>query len=413
MTRRFRLFFVSGSLALAVMLLVGVKMGRSASTSDDPYAHFRVFSEVVTRIKSDYVEEPNMKNVTLGALNGLLESVDPYASYLNAEQYKQYQQSRSGPQGNVGLILTRRFGYVAVVDAVEGSPAAKAGLNTGDVLETIKGIGTRDMPLAFAEMLLLGTPGSTIDLQVLRSRKPEPEKITLTRVNPVLPAPVVNILDNDIIHLTVPALDTNLAASVRKGIESANAKRAKRLILDLRNCATGEPALGIELAKLFVESGKLGHLEGQRVAKQEFMAEPAKVLWKGSLAVITNRGTSAAAEVLAAALLDTKRADLIGERTFGNAALRRALTIDDGSAVLLSVAKYYGPAGKSIQDNGVVPNYPLVDASAGSPDESETELGEPAPEVSKEDNLLKKAIEVVSGAKTVAGLNPDAALKRF
>jgi carboxyl-terminal processing protease len=420
MTRRFRLIFVSSSLAFVAMLLVGVKLGRSAGKDDDPYKHFGVFSEVITRIKSDYVEEPDMKNVTLGALNGLLESVDPYASYLNAEQYKQYQQAKSGPQGNVGLVLTRRFGYVAVVDSIPGSPADKAGFNTGDMLESIKGIGTRDMPLAFAEMLLLGEPGSTIDVQVLRARKPEPEKVTLTRATIAPPHPVVNLLADNTVHIVVPSLDGAMKDAVRKGIETANSKGAKKLVLDLRNCSTGTPETGIAIAKLFIEKGKLGHVEGQRVSKQEFNAEDApvvfadsaKVLYKGPLAVITNRGTSAAAETLAAALLDNKRADLIGERTFGNAAQRKALTLDDGSAVLLSVAKFYSPSGKAIQDTGVVPNYPMIEAAGGDED-PDGDGPIPPSDTSKEDQLLKKAIEVLNGVKTLAGINHDAALRKF
>lgn len=412
MTRRFRLIFVSSSLAFVAMLLVGVKLGRSAGKEDDPYKHFGVFSEVITRIKSDYVEEPDMKNVTLGALNGLLESVDPYASYLNAEQYKQYQQAKTGPQGNVGLVLTRRFGYVAVVDSIPGSPADKAGFNTGDMLESIKGIGTRDMPLAFAEMLLLGEPGSTIEVQVLRARKPEPEKVTLTRaaINP--PQPVVNLLADNTVHIVVPSLDGAMKDAVKKGIETANAKGAKKLVLDLRNCSTGTPETGIAIAKLFIEKGKLGHVEGQRVAKEEFNSDAAQVLYKGPLAVVTNRGTSAGAETLAAALLDNKRADLIGERTFGNAAQRKALTLDDGSAVLLSVAKFYSPAGKAIQDTGVVPNYPMIEV-AGEED-PDGDGPAPAPEpANKEDLLLKKALEVLNGVKTMAGINHDAALRKF
>lgn len=394
------------------MLLVGVKLGRSASNSDDPYKHFGVFSEVITRIKSDYVEEPDMKNVTMGALNGLLESIDPYASYLNAEQYKQYQQSKTGPQGDVGLVLTRRFGYVAVVDAVEGSPAEKAGLNTGDMLESIKGIATRDMPLAFAEMLLLGETGSTIELQVLRARKPEPEKLALTRVKVAYPPPVVNLLPDNTVHLSIPSLEGGLPEAVKKGVETALAKGAKKLVLDLRNCATGSPEAGVELAKLFLEKGKIGHSEGQRVSKVEFNADPTKVLWKNGLAIIVNRGTAGAAETLSAALLDNKRADVIGERTFGNAAQRKALTLDDGSAVLLSVAKFYAPNGKAIQDTGVVPNHPMNDAGAGD-DDPDGDGPQQAAEKPKEDVLLKKAIEILNGVKTVAGLDPTAALRKY
>lgn len=156
------------------------------------YPHFGVFSEVVSKIKSEYVEEPDMRNVTLGAVNGMLESIDPFASYLNAEQYKQYLKSKEGNAANVGLVLARRLGYVGVVDAIPGSPAAKAGLSTGDVLETIAGVGTRDMPLAYAELLLSGEPGTSVDLTVLRVRKgTEADKIALVRA-PIAHPPVAS-----------------------------------------------------------------------------------------------------------------------------------------------------------------------------------------------------------------------------
>lgn len=413
MNRRFQLFFVSSSLGLVVLLLVGVKLGRSAS-SEDPYKHFGVFSEVITRIKSDYVEEPDMKNVTLGALNGMLESIDPFASYLNADQYKQYQQLKQKETGNVGLVLSRRFGYVSIVDSIPGSPAAKAGLNTGDMLETIKGVSTRDMPLAFAEMLLMGDPGTTIDIQVLRARKQDPDKITLNRVKIAYPAPVVNLQTGEVAHIVVTSLDGGMAEALKKGIESAAAKGAKKLILDLRNCSTGAPETGIAMAQLFLEKGQVGYVQGQRYPKQVFSADATKVIWKNPITVITNRGTANAAEVLASALLENKRADIVGERTYGDAAVKKALSLDDGSAVLLSVAKYYANSGKAIQDTGVVPNYPMNDVTLG-PDEDPDGDGIPntPDDKPKEDTLLKKAIELVNGAKTMAGLNPDAALRRF
>ena len=223
MNRRFQFLFVSSSLAAVLLLLVGVKLGRSASSSDDPYKHFSVFSEVITRIKSDYVEEPDMKNVTLGALNGMLESIDPFASYLNADQYKQYQATKGTARANVGLVLSRRFGYVTVVDSIPGTPAEKAGFNTGDILETIKGISSRDMPLAFAEMLLMGDEGSTIDIQVLRSRKPEPEKLTLTRVKIAYPAPVLTLGADGIATLKIASLEAAMKDAVRKALEAATA----------------------------------------------------------------------------------------------------------------------------------------------------------------------------------------------
>lgn len=406
MNSRFKFFFVSSSLALVVMLLVGVKLGRGASNNDDPYKHFGVFSEVITRIKSDYVEEPDMKNVTLGALNGLLESIDPFASYLSPDQYKQFQQQQTAPKASVGLVLSRRMGYVSVVDAIPGSPADKAGINTFDIIETIKGISTRDMPLAFAEIILSGEAGTNVDLQILRARKPEPEKLTLGRVKLVYPAPTAAMLTDGAVQVLIPSLEANNAAEVRKLIDSFTAKGARKLILDLRNCSTGDPSVGIELARLFLDKGQIGYLQGQRVPKQSFDASKTSTplgveVFKQPVVILTNRGTANAAETFAAALLDNKRADVVGERSYGDAAQRKALALDDGSAVYLSVAKYYAPNGKAIQDTGVVPNHPVNDLSAGTDADPETPGAEPD-EKSKEDQILKKALEVLSGKTTVA-----------
>src|SRR4030088_1462563 len=159
MNRRFQFVVVGSSTCLVALLLFGAVYGRSAST-EDPYRHLGVFSEVLSRIKSEYVEEPDIKAVTLGAINGLLESIDPYASYLNADQYKQYLRAQDSKKAGVGLVLSKKYGYVGVVDSIPGSAAAKAVLNTGDMLETINGVATRDMPLAYAELLMNGEPGT-------------------------------------------------------------------------------------------------------------------------------------------------------------------------------------------------------------------------------------------------------------
>ena len=197
MNSRFKLVVVTSSTFLVVLLLLGAVMGQSASP-EEPYRQLSVYSEVLSRIKSEYVEEPDIKNVTLGAMNGLLESIDPFASYLSAEQYKQYLKSQDSKKAGVGLVLSRKFGYVGVVNAIPGSSAAKAGLGTGDMLESIGGIATRDMPLAYAEMLLQGDTGTSVDITALRVRKPEPQKITLTRAVTRYPAVTSKLLPDGI-----------------------------------------------------------------------------------------------------------------------------------------------------------------------------------------------------------------------
>src|SRR5260370_24748676 len=186
MNSRFKFWVVSSSTCLVLLLLFGAVHGRSANP-DETYRHLAVYTEVLQKIKADYVEEPDMKGVTVGAVNGLLESIDPYASYLNADQYKQYLASKDQKRADVGLVLSKKFGYIGIVDSIPGSPAAKAGLTTTDVIETINGVATRDMPLAFAELLLTGDARSTVELRILRYRNPEPTKVTVPR--PPIPYP--------------------------------------------------------------------------------------------------------------------------------------------------------------------------------------------------------------------------------
>jgi carboxyl-terminal processing protease len=401
MNTRFKFFIVTSSTCLMMLLTLGAFMGTSASP-DDAYKHLAVYTEVLSRIKSDYVEEPDMKNVTLGALNGLLESLDPYASYLNADQYKQYLKVKGARKADVGLVLSKKFGYLNVVDAVPGSPAGKAGLTTGDVIEAIGGVTTRDMPLAYAEMLLQGDPGTSVELTVLRVRRSaEPQKIGLVRAVPKMPAVAWKMLPDQIGHIIVQSTEQGKAREIAHAVEELNKQGAKKLILDVRNSATGSPEEGIAAANLYLESALIAYLEGQKVSRQNFQAQSSKTVYKGPLAVITNRGTANGAEILAAALLDAKRAEVIGERTYGDAAVRKAVLLDDGGAVILSVAKYYSPSGKALQDTGVTPSVPVVETEA-SPDSDEDPPVEPQPSKPSEDLLLKKAVEVLTAGKAVA-----------
>lgn len=388
------------------MLLIGTVLGRSAS-ADDAYKQLGVFTEVLSRIKSDYVEEPDLKGVTLGAVNGLLESVDPYASYLSADQYKQYLKTKDQKRADVGLILSKRYGYIGVVDSIPGSPASKAGLNTGDMIESIKGVATRDMPLAYAELLLKGDAGTTIDITVLRVRRPESQKVTLTRANIKYPAAYSRLLPDQTGYVAVQSLEPGKVKDIASAVESLEKQGAKRLVLDLRDSATGTPEDGIQLANLFLDKGTIAYLQGQRVTKQTFDAIASKQITKLPLAVITNRGTADGAELTAAAILENKRGEVVGERTYGAGAMRKAVTMDDGSALILAVAKYHSPNGNAIQDKAVTPSVPMADTAeaADSDDDAATpptaEPGEGKPRTG-DDALVKKAIEVLTGANKTA-----------
>lgn len=398
MSSRIKYFVVSISTCLTLALLIGMSKGASP---DDTLKHIGVFSDVVAHIKSEYVEEPDMKSVTLGALNGLLEAIDPFASYLNADQYREYSESLKGQKtGDAGLILSKKFGYVGVVGTVPGSPAAKAGLSTGDMIESIKGIATRDMPLAYASLLLQGKPGTTVDLSVVRVRHPEPQPVKLTRDILSLPPVENKMLADQTGYINIDALSPSHVKEVAAAIQKLQKDGAKKLVVDLRGCAVGAPEDGIAMANLFLNKGRIGYVKGQRVTQQNFEADPAKAITTLPVAVLTNRGTADAAEIFAAAIQDNKRGKVVGERTYGDAAQRKAITMEDGSAIILSVAKYYSPDGKAIQDTGVTPGTVVADSEGqieydDNGDPVAPAQDQPQQKKTEDDPVVKKALDLL------------------
>jgi carboxyl-terminal processing protease len=403
MNSRFKWTILGSSTGIVVLLLVGAKSGGAVAT-DDVYGHLKVYTEVLERIKLEYVEEPDMKSVTLGAINGLLESVDPFASYLNADQYRQYAKSQDSAKAGLGLVLAKKFGYVAVVDALPGSPAEKASISSGDLIESINNVATRDMPLAYAEELLRGEPNSKVDITVLRLRNPDPQKLSLIRANVPFPSATSKMLPSDVGYLHVTSLAGNQLSETKGALQKLKAQNAKYLVLDLRHCSTGDQEQGVALANLFMKEGEITYLQGQKTSKKDFVAKDSDQVWSGPLVVITNRATAGGAEIAAAALLDSKRAEVIGERSYGDASLRKTIQMDDGGAVILSVAKYFSPSGKAIQDTGVVPTVQMAE-NDNSPELDQD--GNPIPGTApktNEDLLLNKSVELVTGKTNVAKL---------
>jgi carboxyl-terminal processing protease len=400
MNRRFQFAVVATSACFVVLLIFGATKGTSVN-ADSPYTQLGVYSEVLSRIRNDYVEEPDMKAVTLGAINGLLESLDPFASYLNADQYKQYQATKQSGKADVGLILSRRLGYIGIVDAIPGSPADKLGLSTGDVIESINNVATRDMPLAFAEILLQGETGTSIEISVLRLRQSDPQKVTLVRAPISYPAVSSKMVNEpgqpETALISSVMLDDAHLRDIAAKVGELEKQGAKRIVLDLRRCASGTPEQGIALANLFMDKGLITYTQGQKTSRQDFNATASKQITKLPLVVLTNRGTAGAAEIASAALLESKRAQVVGERTYGNAAVRRPVTLDDGSAVIIAVAKYYGPGGKAIQDTGVMPNVMQAQAAEAPDDDDDptnNNAAPAAPPQTVEDLILQRGLRV-------------------
>ena len=400
MLSRIKFAVVLFSTLLAALLIVGAFMGDS-SAADGAYRQLSVYTEVLSRIKSDYVEDPDIKQVTRGALQGLLESLDANSCYLTADQFKDYEKRRTGQNGGIGLVISKRFGYVLVLAAAPGSPAAKAGLTVGDLIEAVDGKSTRDLPVPLLQAMLNGPAGSSVSLVVRRSRRAEdPQDLSLTRA--ALSSPTVNqrLMADKVGYIEVKSLTPGKAAETARAVKDLIGQGADRLVLDLRSDAFGDAQEGIKLANVFIDNGLLGYLEGQKFPRKDFNADSRQAVAASvPLVVITNRATAGAAEVAAAAIVDRQRGQIVGEKTFGLASEQKTISLDDGSAIILSVAKYRRPSGKAIQDGGVNPTLQMAESDSELVTDDDNGPAPNQPEnPSKEDELLKKAIEVVKGA---------------
>src|SRR5579863_435523 len=406
MNRATRIGILCVSVAIFCFAGIGhVLLGRASD--DKSYKSMLVYGEVLQKIQMDYVDEPDMHLVTAGSLRGLLESLDPESSYLTPREYTEYRQKiQNAGSGETGITLSKRFGYIIVVTVLPESPAEKAGIHSGDIFEAIAGFTTRDMSVGQAVNLLTGQPGTGVKVSVIRRGRAEPEDVDLVRQKLAAAKIVSQKSDPDVLVLRLPSLDPGRSDEVRGHLLEAEKQGIHKVILDVRDCGRGRVSEAVSLARLFISSGTLATLRGQTVSNQVFSADPSKVVWKNPVSLLTDGTTSGAAEVLASAFVANHRGDIVGERTFGLASEQKLISLDDGSALILTVANYYNAGGKSILEEGVTPTE--VVSAASAPDDSDTgdddtaaapatkkePLAGPRP-LSPEDPVYRKALELL------------------
>src|SRR5580658_8735498 len=401
MSTKLKVTVIASSLAILLFTIVGEFVHVRASSNDGAYRQLSVYSEVLSRIRLEYVEEPNIAGVTDGALHGLLESLDANSSYLSPEEYKHYKTMKSGGKADIGAAVSKRFGYAAVVAIIPGGPSEKAGIENSDIIESIEGKSTHDMSLAEIHSMLSGEVGSTLNVAVVRPRHAEPQKIVITRDVVVIPPVSEKMLGDNVGYIQVDAFPEGKSQEIADKIRDLQRQGAKKLVLDLRNSASGLESEGVATANLFLDHGTITYLQGQKYPREAFNADPAKDITKLPVAVLVNRGTAGPAEIVASAILENARGDVVGDKTFGDGSVQKLIEMPDNSALILSVAKYYSPAGKAIQDAAVTPNVLVSDATdddGGLPDEDQPA----APDDKKDakpknqtDDQLNKALEVL------------------
>jgi carboxyl-terminal processing protease len=405
MSMKTKAAIVFSSSAVLLFMIVGGLDGVRASSNDGAYRQLQVYSEVLSRVRSEYVEEPNIPAVTDGALHGLLESLDANSSYLSPAEYKEYKSHRTQAKADIGAVVSKRFGYAAVVSVIPGGPADKAGLQSSDIIESIENKSTREMSLAEVHNLLEGQPGSNVNAAIVRARsRGEPQKVVITRDIVAIPPVTDKMVEDGIGYIQVDAFTSGKTQEIANKVKALQKAGAKKLILDLRNCAEGDEAEGIATANLFLNHGTITYLQGQKYPRQAFNADPAKDITTLPLAVMVNKGTAGAAEVVAAAVLENARGDVVGDKTFGDGSVQKVIEMPDGSALILSVAKYYSPTGKAIQDTAVTPNVLVADndddGNLPDDDDNAAPPEEEKKQPPQQDEQLNKAIQVLKSRTT-------------
>ena len=322
--------------------------------------HVVVYDSALLFIRLRYVDDPDMHRATDGGLHGLLESLDANSSYLNEEEYHRYRDAKAAPaagSASIGAFVSKRFGYGAIVALLPGSPAEQAGLQSGDIIESLNGANAHEYSLEELRRRLAGAAGSSVELSVIKARRIEPQKVTLTLAEVAVPPLQQQMLPGNIGYLATQVLSRGRAQEMAAAIKTLEAQGAKAFVLDLRDAAWGDTDEGAAVANLFVDHGRLSYLSGQKFTQVNYDADPQKAVTKLPLAVLVNHGTAGAAEICAAAIQDNQRGDLVGEKTFGDASVQRLIEARDGRrAMILTVAKFHSPSGKVIQENGVSPS---------------------------------------------------------
>jgi len=399
MPNRFKALILSISLVVVLFMVAGGLVVRASDNNDGAYRQLGVYSEVLSRIRSEYVEEPNIPKVTDGALHGLLESLDANSSYLNPDQYREYKAHKREGKADIGAAISKRFGYAAIIAVVPGGPADKAGVEGSDIIESVENQSTRDMSLAGIRDKLSGTPGSNVVLSIVRARRAEPQKITITRDLVNFPPVSDKMLEEQIGYIKADIINKGKAQEIAAKLKSLQHEGAKKLILDLRDCADGDEAEGVNVANLFLNHGTIAYLQGQKYPRQTFNADASKAVTNLPLVVMVNRGTAGPAEIVAGAIMENGRGDIVGDKTFGVGSVQKLIEIPDGSALILSIAKYYTPSGKAIQDTAITPNVLVADADQDAvlPDDDSGPTNDQERKIEKqhEDDQLHKAIDVL------------------
>ena len=421
MSFRTKFALVLGSATLAIYTFVGGWIStRAQQPANDPNAQLRIFESVLQHIQNDYVDEPNMEKVRAGALRGLAYGLDPYSTYLTPEQVRDFSETPKDGQAGIGAELSQVASYLYVIAPTKGSPADQAGIRAGDIIEYIDNKATRDISLYDAKQLLNGAAGTEVKLRVLRANS-RPLTLTVKRGSFKTPASEGKIEAGRIGVLRINSFAQGESADVRTRLQDLMKQGAQKIVIDVRATAGGSITEAVSVANLFIKEGTIAETIGREgKVMKTFTADPKHTIFSGPLVVLIDGGTAGAAEVLASAMLERNRGQVIGEKSFGAGAEQQLFTLRGGDGLLLTTVKWASASGKPFlgEDrarSGVTPSLEVkrpeiaeaidpedlsdsdddaVTKPAETPDKPQTPPAE-TPRTPAEDTQMKKALELL------------------
>jgi len=423
---KFILILISATLTLYTVV-GGWISTRAQQPANDPNAQLRIFESVLQHIQNDYVDEPNMDKVRAGALRGLAYGLDPYSTYLTPEQVREYNQNGKDNQVGIGAELSQVASYLYVIAPMKGSPADQAGVRVGDIIEYIDGKATRDISLYDAKQLLNGAAGWDVKLSVLRANA-SPLALTVKRGAFRAPAAEAKMDAARVGILKINSFADGEAADARARVQDLLKQGAQKIVIDMRGTAGGSLAEAVSVANIFVREGQLAETVGKEgKALKSFAADPKAAIFNGPVVALIDSGTAGAAEVVASALLERNRGQVVGEKSFGAGAEQQLFTLRGGDGLLLTTVKWASGNGKTFlgedrAHSGVAPSVEVKrpelaedvnpddltgndDDSVAKPDEKREVSPQPNPaKPAAEDLQMKKALELLRDNKPAQGL---------
>ena len=363
------------TITLITLLLIGVSLPYTAlkAETDEMYEKLKVFSDVLTIIQKNYVEDSNPEDLIYGAINGMLRTLDPHSSFMRPDFYKELQVETKGSFGGLGIEITMRKGILTIVSPIEDTPAFRVGLKAGDKIVKIEDETTENMTLLDAVKKMRGPAGTEVTISIMREGFLEPRDFTITReIIHIKSVKYKSLEEGTIGYIRLSQFQEDTGEEFKKALVTLEGGDTplKGLVIDLRNNPGGLLDQAVKVTDEFLEEGLIvytqGKLEGQQMS---FTAQPNENPHDYPIIVLVNGGSASGSEIVAGALQDHNRAVILGTTTFGKGSVQTIIPLEDGSGLRLTTARYYTPSGRSIQATGIVPDVVVKNQTFHIPEE--------------------------------------------